>query len=97
MSNAPPPQEIIDIVQESITGGGVSSDEGKDHEEESDVRIFDNEFKRRVVERAKELGSVRLAAQEFSVPFRAVVKWKTEIKRCTKSLEDLEPSETGEM
>ena len=96
MSNAPP-QEIIDIVQESITRGGVSSDEGKDLEEESNVRILDDEFKRKVVERAKELGSVRQAAKEFSVPWRAVSNWKTEKKRCTRSLADVETSEAGEI
>lgn len=56
-------------MQESITGTSTEDDPTK---------AYDEEFKQKVVTRAKELDSVPQAAAEFSLPLRAVASWLVE-------------------
>ena len=63
-------QEFLDLVQETI---GTAAEK-----ESSSQRIYDEDFKAKVVSRAQELGSVQQAAREFSVPWRAVATWNTQ-------------------
>ncbi len=65
--SATPPQELIDIMEETITR--VSTDGDKDDPSQVD------DFKQKVVARAKELDSVPQAAAEFSLPWRVVASW----------------------
>ncbi len=71
-----PSQEILDIVQETITNSAPSLEEGP--QESPTRRMYDEDFKAKVVSRAKELGSIQQAAREFSVPWRAVATWNTQ-------------------
>lgn len=41
-------------------------------------RMFNDDFKAKVVSRAQELGSVQQAAREFSLPWRSVATWNTQ-------------------
>lgn len=66
--------DILDIVQETIVGESV--EEGSVGEAGSE-RVYEEEFKERVVRRAQELGSVQQAAREFSVPWKVVASWNT--------------------
>ena len=66
-------QEFLDLVQETIATASE-----KTVEESSSQRIYDEDFKAKVVSRAQELGSVQQAAREFSVPWRAVATWNTQ-------------------
>ena len=67
--------DILGIVQETIVGegeeGGVSVEGGRSE------RVYEDDFKVQVVHRARELGSVQLAAREFSVPWKVVASWNT--------------------
>lgn len=67
-------QEIIDIVQETI----ASSEKAIEETVLTTPRVYDEEFKARVVSRAQELGSVQQAAREFSVPLKVVATWNTQ-------------------
>ena len=69
-------QEILDIVQETIASSGERT-----MEESPTRRMYDEDFKARVVSRAQELGSIQQAAREFSVPWRAVATWNTQGKQ----------------
>ena len=73
------PQELLDIVQESITGGVVLPTAGGEGTIEviSD-HSYDEEFKRKVISRVAETGSVEEIAKEFSVPWVAVMNWMAE-------------------
>ena len=64
-------QDILDIGSETV----ASSDESPIK------RTYNEDFKSRVVSRARELGSVQQAAREFSVPWRAVATWHTKEKQ----------------
>ncbi len=75
------PRELIDIVQESITG--VNSEEVKDIA----VKVYDDDFTQKVVARAKELDSVPQAAAEFSLPRRVVASWLVEKTKASKTAE----------
>ncbi len=67
-------QEILDIVQDSISTPSLD-----DNTQGSPTRrMYDEDFKTKVVLRAKELGSIQQAAREFSVPWRAVATWDTQ-------------------
>ncbi len=74
------PRELIDIVQESITG--VISEEVKDI-----AVVYDDDFTQKVVARAKELDSVPQAAAEFSLPRRVVASWLVEKTKASKRAE----------
>ena len=67
------PQEghnILNVVQETVVG----EEEGGEGEEE---RTYEEDFKTRVVHRARELGSIQQAAREFSIPWKVVASWNT--------------------
>ena len=66
--------DILDIVQETIVGESVEEGSGG---ETGSERVYEEEFKERVVRRAQELGSVQQAAREFSVPWKVVASWNT--------------------
>ena len=68
-----PTQDILNIVTETL----AASTE-KTTEEVPMRRMYDEDFKAKVVSRAQELGSIQLAAREFSVPWRAVATWNTQ-------------------
>ena len=61
----------VRVEGEEEEEGGVSA------EGERSERAYEEEFKVQVVRRARELGSVQLAAREFSVPWKVVASWNT--------------------
>lgn len=76
-------QEVISTPAEVGTTLGVLSDAAVQLTEQSmqespTRRMYNEDFKAKVVSRAKELGSVQQAAREFSVPWRAVATWNTQ-------------------
>ena len=66
-------QDILNIVTETL-----AANTEKIAEEVPIRRMYDEDFKAKVVSRAQELGSIQLAAREFSVPWRAVATWNTQ-------------------
>lgn len=66
--------DILDIVTETLASSEKAT------EEVPTRRMYDEDFKAKVVSRAQELGSIQLAAREFSVPWRAVATWNTQEK-----------------
>ena len=65
-------EDILDIVQETVVGGGDGGGGAKGE------RDYDEDFKVRVMRRASELGSVQQAAREFSIPWKIVASWNTQ-------------------
>lgn len=70
-------EDILDIVQETVVGGGGGGGEEGERGAKGE-RDYDEDFKVRVMRRATELGSVQQAAREFSIPWKIVASWNTQ-------------------
>ena len=79
--------DILDIVQESVVGGGASEGMGGVSDEVGGVtegvggmgeRDYDEDFKERVMRRVGEVGSLQQAAREFSIPWKIVASWNSQ-------------------